>query len=311
MTQRFGLDLRELADEAAQVHTTGAGLPVARIGARARRARRRHEAAVLAGAGALVAAVALGGAALLGGRTTTPPAGPPSDGAAPTGSTTATATDGAPSPTGGPDDGAPPVPDGAPLGPSDVAGLMLDPADVSGAIAGLGELTVFDEAPGWGLDPDVQVRPSDACRRAFTVVEEAPAHVETSMWTSDVGHVTQQVLLLDDAAAAAAEMDALRATLRACPEFGASTPGIGGASYVMDVLGDGAGPLPSIRAAGTESGEGLVNSVVQVDVLVRNALVRVQVLRYGAPDDPVPATAEDAAALDGLLQALLARPDVG
>lgn len=298
MSSTFRAGAQELADEVARAHDAGPGLPTAAIGARSRRARRRHDAALAVGACAAVAVLALGGAAVLDRGVVVPPAGGPTE-PGPTEPGTASPT---PTDTSSAD---PADPAAGLLGPDDVEGMFLDPAAVGDAIAGLGDLRPFEADLEWGLRSDVVVEPSEDCRRAITGVLEPPGHFEARLWTSAEGEVVQEVLLLADAEAAAAEFQALTDVLAACPEYGGSVPGSSGAWYVTEHLDDGAGPLPSVRVAGTENGEGNANSRLAVDVLVGNAIVRTEVFRFDGAEDPPPATPAEAAALDALLQELL------
>jgi hypothetical protein len=290
MSEDFARGLHEVAADVARAHLSGPGLPIARIDVRSRRVRRRHEVSVAVASGAVVVAIALGGAALLDRPGAIPPAVTPSE--SPSASPTPQVS---PSP-----DVEPSPPQVALLGAGDLDRLVLDPSALATVLPGVGDLAQIDEPLGdWGLDPDVVVHPSEECRAATTVVLEQPTAFRRVGWGSATAAVRQELIVLTDADAASADFSALGATLDACPEYGASSPGSSGATYaVADLAADTTG-LPSFRVAGTESGEGQSNAWLQVDVLVRNVIVRTAVYLYSGPET---ASGTDAAAVADLVE---------
>lgn len=307
MTGEFTHGLHDVADDVARAHATGAGLPLERIDARARRLRRRHDATLVIASAAALAVVGLGGAALLE-RPGLPPAATPSDTAtSPTPSGTPTAS---PTPTDpptaaqSPTPAVPPPPDGpsaAPWGADDLETLLVDPAAVEAALPALAGLQPMDvPLGGWAMDPSFAVLPTEACRPAITVVLEEPMAFRRVGWSSETANLVQEVVVLADAPAAQAAFAALGTAHQACPEYGGSVPESSGAWYsVADVAGEEAG-LPSYRIAGTESGEGHDNAWLLVDVLVDNVIVRTEAFSYAGGVEGT-GTATDAAALgDGV-----------
>jgi hypothetical protein len=291
MSEDFARGLHEVAADVARVHLSGPGLPVARIDARSRRVRRRHEVSVAVASGAVVVAVVLGGAALLDRPGAVPPAVTPSE--SPSSSPSPT-----PAPSLSPD--VEPPPQEALLGAGDLDRLILDPSALAAVLPGVGDLAQVDEPLGdWGLDPDAVVFPSEECRAATTVVLEQPTAFRRVGWGSMTAMVRQELVVLTDADAATAAFAALGAALEACPEYGASLPGSSGATYEVADVAAGTTGLPSFRVAGTESGEGQRNAWLQVDVLVRNVIVRTAVYLYGGPET---ASAADASAVGDLLE---------
>lgn len=289
MSGAFRAGAMELADEVARAHGSGPGLPTVEIGARARRRRRRREAGLVVAASAAVAAVALGGAALLDRDVVAPPAGSPSadDSATvePTEPTEPT-RDPRGTPTSSPspaeDATTPPVALDL-LTAADLDRIALDPAALTTALAGLGELAPWTDPTAiiWGLDPAVVVYPDEACRPLLTVVTEAPTDYRIVGWSSDEASVSQEIVVLADEGAAAAAFDAVGRAYQACPEYGASLPEMSGAWHVITTFDAEEEGLRSFRASGSELGEGNENGKVQVDLLVSNVILRTEVYLYG------------------------------
>lgn len=304
MSPDFRRGAQELADEVARAHESGPGLPVGTIGVRARRARRRHDAAVLGASAAVVAVVVLGGAALADRQDVAPPAGPTTPTQAPTSpeATEPTTSPETPTPAPGASEEADATAPTSVLAPDDLDRLALDPAVLSAAIDGLGELTPSEvDLGGWGLDPAVVIDPSDVCRPALTVVADEPPGFARRGWGSGTASVTQELVVLPDAARAASAFETLGASLDACPEFGASLPGSSGAWHVVASIGHDTAGIVSHRVAGSEWGEGNELWWVQVDALVGNAILRTEVYLF---EEPV-ASAADADAVAELVEAAI------
>ena len=284
MSTEFRRAAQQLAAEVARVHEAGPGLPVADIGARSRRARRRHEATLMVTSGAAIAVLVLGAAALVDRGGAAPPAAPPSE-TSPTTPTPTSDETAAPRPTATPTveaspDVRPPTPEVV-LGVGDLDRIALDPLALAERIDGLGELVPGDASQiTWGLDPAVEIYPSEACRPALTVVVDEPTAYRAITWGSPDASVSQEVVVLSDTGAARSAFAALGASLGACPEYGASLPESSGAWHVVESFGEDAAGLSSYRVAGSELGEGNESWWVQVDVLVANVVLRTEVFLF-------------------------------
>lgn len=301
MSGAFRAGALELADEVARLHEAGPGLPAADIGARSRQRRRRREVGLVAVAGVAVAAVALGGAALLDRGAAAPPAGPPVGESIPS---TVDPTEPTEGPSGTPTSSPSPAEDATTppaaldlLTAADLDRIALDPAALTAALAGLGELAPWTDPASitWGLDPAVVVYPEEACRPLLTVVTEAPSDYRIVGWSSDEASVSQEIVVLADEGAAAAAFDAMGRAYQACPEYGASLPETSGAWHVITALDVDQEGLRSFRASGSELGEGNENGKVQVDLLVSNVILRTEVYLYGvtrADEADAPAVAD-------------------
>lgn len=287
MSGVFRAGAMELAEEVARAHEAGPGLPAAEIGARSRRRRRRREVGLLAVTGAAVAAVALGGAALLDRGAAAPPAGPPVGESIPSSvDPTEPAERATGAPTSSPAEGSPMAP--APvdvLTAADLDRIALDVDALTAALAGLGELEPWPTEPGivWGLDPAVVISPQETCRPLLTVVNEAPGDYGVVGWSSGAASVSQELVVLEDERTAASAFEVLEGAYGSCPEVVASLPEMGGARHVVTALGVDEEGLSSLRASGSEWGEGTDSAWIQVDVLVANAILRTEVYVFGAP----------------------------
>lgn len=213
-------------------------------------------------------------------------------------------------PVSGPSDepSVPAKPEAVLFDAADLETLMLGSGELASALPDLGVFKLVDSGQlEWGLSDDSVVQPSEECRRAITVVLEEPAAFEGGRWSSGEVFVSQEVILLADAAAAQNAFTELAATLDKCDEWSAQLPDSESDWYKVGDRQTGTGAFPSVRVAGQATISGGSAPWLEVEVLVGNALVRIDVSDWSSTDvEYHPADPSDAAALDAALQAHLA-----
>ena len=103
-------------------------------------------------------------------------------------------------------------------------------------------------APGtlaWGLSAGSSVDPA-TCTTALTVVDVPPAHHDATSWVNEEVSFLQDVVVLQDAAAARAAFRALVTVVDECPRYALVDGGEVRTAWVTEPALEGQGVFPSI-----------------------------------------------------------------
>lgn len=130
---------------------------------------------------------------------------------------------------------------------------------------GIGELE-------WGLPEGSSVEP-ERCTTAVTVVPDAPAGFVARSFVNDGLDFLQQVVRLDDAAAAQEAFRELVTTIDGCPTYAQVNPGIDGATWTAQPAIEGQGVYPAVVQEVLHGAEGVEEPSYRGHVLVGNTIV--------------------------------------